>query len=224
MELNKAVQHITQYSDTEIIQRVLQGDVAFFELIIRRYNPFLYRIGRSYNFNHQDTEDLMQETYLNTFTHLSKFENRSSFKTWIARIIINQCYQKRRKFSFLNEVLSDIEPYEKNTPMFHNAMNTEKQLLNKELGKIIEKAIGNIAEEYRIVFILRELNGMSVSDTADVLRISESNVKVRLNRAKKMLKTQIEKMYSADEVFEFNLIYCDSMVHKVMQGIIQLMA
>jgi hypothetical protein len=94
--------------------------------------------------------------------------------------------------------------------------------VNKELGKVLENAIQSIPEDYRIVFTLRELNGLSVAETSEAIDISESNVKVRLNRAKTMLRSQIEKMYSPEEIFEFNLVYCDKMVSDVMSRIRQL--
>ena len=73
------------------------GETALYEIIIRRYNPYLYKTGRSYGYNHQDTEDLMQETFINAYTNLKKFENRSSFKTWVTRIMLNNCFQKKEE-------------------------------------------------------------------------------------------------------------------------------
>ncbi|CAN5908949.1 hypothetical protein BH11BAC7_BH11BAC7_24010 [soil metagenome] len=89
-------------SEAEIIEKILKGE-ALFELLIRRNNPFLYKTGRAYGYNHEDTEDLMQETFVNAYINLSRFEKRSSFKTWIIKIMLNNCFQKRQKFSFKNE-------------------------------------------------------------------------------------------------------------------------
>jgi len=210
---------LQQYSDLEIIQKINDGDVKLFEILIRRYNPFLYKIGRTYRYNHQDTEDLMQDAYVNTFFSLKKFEHRSSFKTWITRIMLNLCYQRKHKLSFKNEITGDDIQNEKSNIMFHQSTNNEKITVNKELGRVLENAIQQIPEDYRIVFSLRELNGLSVAETAEALNISESNVKVRLNRAKTMLQKEIKKMYSREEIFEFNLIYCDGMVDRVMKKI-----
>ena len=91
--------------------------------------------------------------------------------------------------------------------------------MNKELKHVIENALQNIPPNYRIVFTLRELGGFSVSETAAVLGIPESNVRVRFKRAKLMLSTHIEKMYSPEEIYEFNLVYCDSMIKNVMTKI-----
>ena len=211
-----------KYSDLEIIQRINEGDIKLFEILIRRYDPFLYKIGRTYRYNHENTEDLMQDTYINAYTNLKKFENRSSFKTWLTRIMLNQCYQKRHKLSFKNEIIGGDVQNEKSSILFHHSTNNEKIAMNKELGRILENAIHKIPEEYRIVFSLRELNGLSVAETAEALDISESNVKVRLNRAKKMLRSEIMEMYSPQEIFEFNLIYCDVMVNRVMAKIYEL--
>ncbi len=213
--------HFEQYSDMEIIHKVVDGEIGLYEVLIKRYNSFLYKIGRTYGFNHQDTEDLMQDSYVSAYCSLRKFENRSSFKTWFTRIMLNNCYQRKHKLSFKNEIADDLQT-EKSKIMFHNSSNDEEITVNKELGKVLENAIQSIPEDYRIVFTLRELNGLSVAETSEAIDISESNVKVRLNRAKTMLRSQIEKMYSPEEIFEFNLVYCDKMVSDVMSRIRQL--
>lgn len=210
-------------TDSEVISRVLGGETSFYELIVRRYDSYLYKIGRSYGFNHADTEDLMQETYVNAYVHLKGFENRSSFKTWLVKIMLNQCYHKKQKFSMRNEVSSQSNIEEKSVPMFSNSnTNTGKSVVNSELKHVLEEAVRKIPEDYRMVFALRELNGMNVNETAEALHITESNVKVRLNRAKAMLRNEIQKIYSPDEIFEFNLIYCAAMVERVMNAIAKL--
>ena len=209
------------YTEAEIIGRVIEGEKAFYEIIVRRFNPSLYKIGRSYNYNHEDTQDLMQETFIDAYKNLRQFEGRANFKTWIIRIMINNCYRKRGKASFKNEVMQDASEY--SAPMFADRNNdTGKMIQNRELGHIIENALRKIPLDYRMVFSLREINGLNVSETAEVLGISEANVKVRLNRAKIMLRRDIENAYSADELFEFNLIYCEPMVKNVMDKINEL--
>lgn len=218
-------QTLEQITDAEAISRTLKGETSAYEVIIRRYNSYLYRIGRSYGYNHADTEDLMQETYVNAYVHLNSFENRSSFKTWIVRIMLNECYHKKQKFSFQKEISMQDGIEEKSVPMFSNThTDTGKTVDNSELKQVLENAVQHIPEDYRMVFTLRELNGMSVNETAETLHISESNVKVRLNRAKGMLRNEIRKTYSPGEIFEFNLIYCDGMVEKVMKKIQQIKA
>lgn len=222
MEKLKAnlVESFKAYTDQQIIGKILNGEKELFEIIIRRNNPYLYKVGRGYGFNHEDTEDLMQEAYINAYLHLADFKNLSEFKTWIVRIMINQCYQKNQKSSYKNEIPTEISPDEKKSILFNNnSQDNEKIMINKELGHLIETALLRIPLDYRIVFSLRELNGLSVKDTSEALNISEVNVKVRLNRAKTMLKNELTGMYSADEIYEFNLIYCDRIVQKTMSRI-----
>lgn len=103
--------------------------------------------------------------------------------------------------------------------MFQDKMNTEKNVLNKELGHILENALQEIPEDYRMIFTLREMNGLSVAEAAEAAGISEDNVKARLSRAKGMLRDHIEKMYSKADIYEFNLVYCDRMVERVFSQI-----
>jgi RNA polymerase sigma factor (sigma-70 family) len=206
-----------QYSDNDIIAKVITGETGLFEILIRRYNPYLYKTGRSYNYSHEDTQDLMQESFISAYLNLAKFENRSSFKTWIIRIMLNQCWQKQQKLSYKNETRQEIS--ENSASMFVSPTDTQSAIMNKELNNVIENALKEVPGNYRMVFTLREINGMNVAETADAMNISETNVKVRLNRAKAMLRTQIEKSYSSEDIFEFNLIYCDAIVNRVMERI-----
>ncbi|MHB1104913.1 MAG: sigma-70 family RNA polymerase sigma factor [Lutibacter sp.] len=208
-----------QYTDLEVVQKIAEGEVELFEIIIRRYNPYLYKTGRSYNYSHEDTQDLMQDTYINAFINLSKFEHRSTFKTWIIKIMLNNCFRKRQKWNSKNIITTEIN--EKSAPMFTNKQSTDpyKAVINGELNSVIENALLQIPIDYRMVFSLREVNGLNVLETADTLNISEANVKVRLNRAKAVLRKEVEKTYSAEDIFEFNLIYCNAMVNNVMNKI-----
>ncbi|MBS1746616.1 MAG: sigma-70 family RNA polymerase sigma factor [Bacteroidetes bacterium] len=209
---------LEKFTESEIIHRVLEGEKALYEIIIRRYNPVLYKIGRSYNFNHESTMDLMQDSFIDAYKNLSKYEGRSNFKTWIVRIMLNNCFRKKEKKSFKNEIMQELNDQSK--PLYTNVANdAESTLQNRELGHIIENALLKIPFDYRMVFSLREINGMNVTETAHLLHISEANVKVRLNRAKTLLRTEIEKSYTAEELFEFNLIYCNAIVENVMKKI-----
>jgi RNA polymerase sigma-70 factor (ECF subfamily) len=208
-------------TETEIIERILDGEKSLYEIIVRRFNPYLYKVGRSYNYSHEDTQDLMQETFIDAYKNLLQFEGRSNFKTWIIRIMMNNCYRKKAKSSFKNEIIIDVK--DNSTPMFTNSdTDTDKMIQNRELGHIIENALGKIPFDYRIAFSLREITGLNVSETASLLNISEANVKVRLNRSKAMLRTQIENIYAARKPFEFNLIYCNAIVENVMKKINEL--
>lgn len=206
------------YSESDVIERIINGEKKLYEIIVRRFNPYLYKVGRSYNYNHEDTQDLMQDTFVDAYKALKQFSGKSSFKTWIVRIMLNNCYRKNKKSSFSNEIMQDINDHDK--PMFNYSENdANKTILNRELGHIIEEILAALPEDYRMVFSLREINGMNVAETANILNISESNVKVRLSRAKEMLRNKLETSYTATELFDFNLIYCDVIVENVMNRI-----
>ncbi|MFZ1612176.1 MAG: sigma-70 family RNA polymerase sigma factor [Chitinophagales bacterium] len=210
-----------KFTETEIVERVINGEKSLYEIIVRRFNPYLYKVGRSYNYNHEDTQDLMQETFVDAYKSLKQFEGRSDFKTWLVRIMLNNCYHKKEKSSFKNEISQDLNI--NSNPMFTNSNNdTEKVIQNRELGHILEDALSEIPLDYRVVFSLREINGFNVAETANLLNITEANVKTRLSRSKSMLRNEIEKTYSTAELFEFNLIYCDAIVENVMKRINEL--
>ncbi|CAA7387882.1 MULTISPECIES: sigma-70 family RNA polymerase sigma factor [Chryseobacterium] len=205
-----------QLTEVEIINRILKGEKPLYEIIVQRFNSSLYKIGRSYNYNHEDTQDLMQDTYIDAYKNLDQFEKRAGFKTWIIRIMLNNCYRKKQKFSYKNEFANEIIN-ENETPMFSNSMtDIQKEIHSRELGHIIENSLSQIPEDYRIVFSLREINGLNISETSALLNISQTNVKVRLNRAKTMLRIAVEKSYTAEELFDFNLSYCNPFSKKVM--------
>jgi len=208
-----------QYTDAEIIQKILAGEIALYEILIRRNNAALYKIGRSYNYNHEDTQDLMQDSFVSAYFNLKQFDNRAAFKTWLIKIMLNNCFRKQQKFSYKNEISTELNDRLK--PVFSNQRYSDpnKTVVNKELNTVIEDAIKALPLDYRLVFSLREINGLNVAETAEVLNITTSNVKVRLNRAKAVLRKEIEKSYTPEDIFEFNLIYCDAMVNNVLSKI-----
>ncbi len=214
--MNNSITQFLQYDDAALIEKITGGDSALYEVLIRRYNPYLYKTARSYGYNHHDAEDLMQETYIAAYKGLSKFENRSSLKTWLIKIMLRKCYRKQQKFSYKNEVNMGDNVKENSNAMFSNPSDTTKMILNKELSHVLESALQKVPDDYRLVFAMRELNGLSVQETAQALDITESNVKVRLNRAKTMMRHEVEKIYTPDEIYEFNLVYCDRIVERVL--------
>ena len=214
----KMSETLTEY---EVIQKICNGETTLFKNLIRQANSLLYKTGRSYGYNHHDTQDLMQDAYIDAYVNLRKFENRSSFKTWIMKIMLNKCYQKMHRFSFKNETTEHNELNEGSAPIYSNNKNSDTSniIMNKELSRVIENALMHIKLQYRLVFMLREISGLTVGETAEALNLTEANVKVRLNRAKVMMKKEIEKSYSKEDIFEFNLLYCDLMVNRVMSQI-----
>lgn len=206
--------HQQQLSNEELVIEILDGNTPIFELLIRRLNPVLYKIGRGYGLNHQDTEDLMQEAFINSYRNLNRFQNRSSFKTWLIRIMLNLCYHKVHDNKQANERkhLSVIL----NKEIMEVASVNNDPAINRELNAVIERSLCNLPYDYRVAFTLRELTGLSVAESAEMLHITPSNLKVRVNRAKAMLRKEIEKTYTPEDIFEFNLVYCDKIVRSVM--------
>jgi len=199
---------LNQLSDEELITRILDGEKRLYELLIRRYNQRLYRIGMSVLENEAEAEDAMQTAYINAYEHLSGFENRSSFGTWLTRIMLNQCYEQKRKS---RHILTNFEQTD-NLVTMNTAVN---ELANKELSVALQQAVAKLPEKYRLVFVLREMEDLSVRETSAALNIEEANVKVRLNRAKTMLRENLNS-YMKDYVYSFHLTKCDRIVNGVM--------
>jgi RNA polymerase sigma factor (sigma-70 family) len=201
-------------SDEEIVERIIKGEKNLYESLIRKYNLRFYRISMSIVNDDKEAEDIMQTAYINAYRQLSKFQHRSSFSTWITRILINESMLHKKRISKHKEVLmkkTDSE-YDNDTPL--------KSLMNKELKTILESAVSTLPEKYRIVFVMREIQEMSTNETMEVLNIGESNVKIRLTRAKEMLRNELSGYYRSSQLFEFNLTRCDVIVNYVMNNII----
>jgi RNA polymerase sigma factor (sigma-70 family) len=204
-------------NDDEIITRILHGEKDLYSLIVRRYNQRLYRVGMSIINNDAEVEDAMQVAYINAYENLGKFAFKSSFPTWLTRILINECLlrlRKRKKSISMND--ENIE----------NVMKQNKELntpatatVNSELRSILNDAIGKLPEIYRSVFVMREIENMNIAETKECLNISEVNVKVRLNRAKALLRDILSAQYSKEDILHFHLSRCDRMVERVMTGI-----
>jgi len=194
--------------DALLIGKILSGEKKLFELIIRRYNQRLYRIGMSILHDDTEVEDAMQVAYINAYEHLGQFESRSSFSTWITRILLNECLaQKKRR----QRRRTEKEDPSQNDASMKTPVNV---LVNKELQSVLEEAVGQLPEKYRLVFVLREIEEMSIKETSETLNIEEPNVKVRLNRAKTMLRNQLQG-YMKDQLYNFHLSRCDRMVEHV---------
>jgi RNA polymerase sigma-70 factor (ECF subfamily) len=190
---------------------------------VRRYNQRLYRIGFSILKNEADVEDAMQEAYVKAYQHLQSFKQKSSFATWLTRIMINGCLQKQKKYSRYKTVdafmLSNFEDYTLNSMSSSTNKTPEQNLLNRELSNVLQQAILSLPENYSQVYVMREVEQMSVKETSECLQISETNVKVRLNRAKAIMKEKIMEALSETEVFPFHLSKCDRIAENVMERI-----
>ncbi|MCJ0742717.1 sigma-70 family RNA polymerase sigma factor [Pedobacter montanisoli] len=205
----KSLGNYYETHDLELIEQIVQGKNHLFEVLIRRYNQRLFRIGMSILGEEAEVEDAMQSAYMNAYEHLKRFEKRSSFGTWLTKIMLNQCFQQQKKMKKV--VLTGMEHPEKAA----YSETPEKVLINKELNKVLEQAIWKLPEKYRLVFVLRELEALSVRETSLTLEIDEPNVKVRLNRAKTMLKDTLGS-YMKAHTYQFHLDRCDRIVDGVL--------
>jgi RNA polymerase sigma factor (sigma-70 family) len=223
-QLMETLKHQTGYaSDEEIIAKVLDGELALFEVLIRRYNSLLYKIARSYGLNHYYAEDVMQETHVSAYTELKSFKQNSSYKTWLTRIHLNKCYHKLN-YGHLKYETADSDLITDQSASMHSSgtrQDTERVVMNKELAKVLEQSMQGLPLIYRTVFVLRELEGFSVAESSEMLGITPINVKVRLNRAKALLQKQLEQYYSTADIYEFHLRYCDGIVQQVFDRISQ---
>lgn len=213
---NQQVVEAGMLSDNEVIKRVLLGEKDLYAIIIRRHNQRLYRVGMAIINNDAEVEDAMQVTYINAWENLGKFKFLSSFSTWLTRIMVNECLRIKKRKHFL-EMKEEMINWSQQNLKQPNAVT---KLVNDELKKAMERAIQDLPEKYRAVFILRELEEMSVAETKECLAISEVNVKVRLNRAKSMLRNSLSGIYKSENIFEFHLSRCDRMVDNVMKQIL----
>ena len=206
-------------SDSQVITKILAGDKNLFSIIIRRYNERLYRIGMAILKDDSEVEDAMQVAYIKSYENLWQFAGRASFSTWVTRILINECLFRLKE---KKHVADWYETVSVNTNNQQNSMEVQTpvtKMLNAELKKILEDGILQLPEKYRTVFIMRELENMNVAETVACLNISETNVKVRLNRAKALLRELLTQVYKKEDLFHFHLTRCDSMVEKVLQQI-----
>jgi RNA polymerase sigma-70 factor (ECF subfamily) len=217
--MKKILNLIGTTNEKDIIKKVVAGDTILFEILMRRYNGVLYKIAKMYGFKSEDAEDLVQEAHMAAFTELNKFEQRSSYKTWISKIMINKCLYKIKYGSSKKEVSATGQIDETQKPIHTTDIESDKKINNQELLRIIEICVQRLPLNFRTVFVLREVEGYSVAETATLLDITPANVKVRLNRAKVILRKEIEKFYSASDLFEIKLTNCDDIVSGVYDRI-----
>jgi RNA polymerase sigma-70 factor (ECF subfamily) len=202
-------------ADEEIVRLVNLGEHRFYEMIIRRYNQRLYRIARGMNIPDADCDDLIQQTYISAFENLKQFRGESRFSTWLTRILINHCLMfKRKPKRHAEDTLDLIEKF--SSSMISDLPGPDDSLFRSEMKKLLEEAIGHLQEEQRIVYVMRELEGLSVKETSECLGLTESNVKVRLHRAKAALRTYLERYMKRGDIFEFGNHRCDCVVANTM--------
>jgi RNA polymerase sigma-70 factor (ECF subfamily) len=205
-------------TDEEVVKRVVSGEVELFELLMRRHNQRVYRAARADLHDGSEAEDVMQDAYVRAFAHLAEFEGRARFSTWLTRIAVHEAIarvRRRKRFDSLDshkeEQFMSTEP----------GTSPEEQASDLEMRSVLETAIDELPDEFRSVFVLRAVEGMSGAEVAESLGIPEETVKTRLYRARgrlqEMLTRSIEPALPA--VYEFHLARCDRVVEAVLRRI-----
>jgi RNA polymerase sigma-70 factor (ECF subfamily) len=207
-------------SDEEVVQRVIAGEPALFEILMRRYNQRLFRVTRSIVTNDLEAEDIIQDAYVRAYEHLRQFEGRARFSTWLTKIAIYEAYARVRRIDYRKvDSLSVLET--RGLDVKSNGRDPEQQIYDGELKVVLEKAFDALPEDYRSVFMLREIEGLSTAETAECLDISEENVKTRLYRARAVLQRELYSFAGADrnQAFQFLGDRCDRVVERVLERI-----
>jgi RNA polymerase sigma-70 factor (ECF subfamily) len=212
----------SEQSDAAVIEEVLSGNTALFELLMRRYNERVYRAARSILRDEHEVEDVMQQAYINAFTHLRQFNGSARFSTWLTRIAVNEALARVRRqgrYETFDADASSADPFMSGSP----AGNPEQQASTRELRVILEWAIDRLPNGMREVFMLREVEGLSTLEVAECLGVSEDVVKSRLSRGRATLRSLLlERTGStAPDVFRFYRPRCDRVVAGVLARIVQ---
>jgi RNA polymerase sigma-70 factor, ECF subfamily len=189
------------HDDIVLVQACKNGDAAAFEQLVKRYDRRLLRIAMHVTHNLEDAQDAVQEAFLKVFRRLTQFQGISKFSTWLTRIAINESLMKLRKLRSIKEVSLDAEPYgEESESAFEtmgSMLNPEVIYRKSEIQNLLRGALQELLPAIRVVFVLRDVEGFSTEETADVLELTESAVKARLWRARLELRERLSKYFAA---------------------------
>jgi len=212
-------------TDDEVVARVLAGETHLFELLMRRYNPRVYRVTRAILKSDAEAEDAMQDAYVHAFTKLAGFERRASFATWLTRIAVHTALGRVRRAKKVTMVddLDEMPLAPEKHPMSSQAMakSPETDANDQELRTILEAAIDDLPEHYRTVFVLRAVEDLDVAEAAAALDLQEETVRTRFFRARAMLKESLLQKIDGTtrDVYSFHLTRCDRVVAAVLARI-----
>jgi RNA polymerase sigma-70 factor, ECF subfamily len=202
-------------TDDEAVRRVVGGEVDLFEVLIRRNNPRLYRALRSVLRDEAQIEELMQETYLRAYAALPDFRGQSQFSSWLIRIALNEVTRRGRRAQVVPETNDEAALMEMEAPM---SSDPEKSTSDRQLAGLLERAVDALPDIYRSVFMLRQIDGLSVAETAEALGLSQEAVKTRTLRAHARLRSQLDLWLGSatKEAFAFHAPRCNRVVEAVM--------
>ena len=196
---------IIKDKDFELVQAINAGQFDLFHELVKRYEQKLYNFSLRMCWNPSDAEDLVQETLLSVFRYLKDFRYETKFKNWLYRIATSTCIKKRRRSKFAPERELSLDEFipkdeaESQAQIPDWAKMPLDKLLNEELADMVHKAILSLPEKYRMVIVLRDIEGFSTAETAQILDLSASNVKVRLHRARLFLREKLKGYFEHGE-------------------------
>jgi RNA polymerase sigma-70 factor (ECF subfamily) len=210
--------------DAEVIRRVLAGEVELFEVLLRRHDPRVYRTVRSILRDEDEAEDAMQAAWVRAYHHLAEWAGASSFSTWLVRIAANEALgrlRKRARVVPLQPRGDDDSGEADGGIMDPRADDPEERAAAHEAVRLLERAVDELAPPYRSVYVLRELEELSTAETAEALGLGEDAVKVRLHRARAMLRRSLGSAIdrAAKDAFPFLAPRCNRLVDRVMAQI-----
>lgn len=205
-------------TDEELVQRVVAGDAGLFEILMRRHNQRIYRAVRAVLRGDEEAEDVMQQAYLNAYQALHQFAGDAQFSTWLTRIAVNEALGRRRKrMRSQLEGKDDVDI----TLVESSAPDPEQEASQSELREVMEREVAALPDAFREVVLMRDVEGMSTSETAQCLGISEDLVKQRLHRARARLRENLYQRagVTLTSLFAFGNARCDRVVERVMAEI-----
>jgi RNA polymerase sigma-70 factor, ECF subfamily len=205
-------------ADEELVSRVLSGETALYEALVRRYNQRLFRAVRSVIVDDAEAEDVLQEAWVRAFEHLRQFEGRAAFATWVTRIAMHEALarlRKTRRHSPLENTEGEIMP---EVERRRQEETPEARAMRRELSRALEAAIDALPEGYRSVFVLRQVEQLSTAETAGCLKLSQEAVKTRLHRSCALLRTQLTERLgeSLTAAYSFMGERCDRVTARVL--------
>lgn len=209
------------WTDEEVVDRVLAGETALYEIIMRRYNQRLYRVARSIVRDDAEAEDVMQDAYVRAYQHLNQFARLSPFSTWLTRIAVHESLARVRRRSRVEQLDLNEDSGSPSTHVVEPSPNPEQSTSNAELGHLLEDAVLSLPDQFRTVLMLRDIEELSTAETAEALGLTEENVKVRLHRARALVRAWFVDRVGAKakEAFSFMGARCDRVVESVFRAL-----
>ena len=210
--------------DEELVEIARQGGENAIRLLVKRNNRRLFRVARAVVRDDAEAEDIVQETYVSAFTKLDSFRGSSLFSTWLTRIALNEALgraRKRRPAAELAELDASDGHNGGSVIMFPTSLKppgADAELARKQVRDLLEKAVDELPDPFRLVFILRDIEEMSIEDTAIQLALKPETVKTRLHRARRLMRVAVEKQLAGTftELFPFDGARCERMADRVV--------